>query len=113
MSEIAEVVDTLERLNLELQELLLRGLRVCGSEHLRPLRGLQAELTRIGASHLSRRLSALIAAIEADDRSSATELLRTQASLRVFERILTLRVAANQLQMVVVADEPERAEDAE
>jgi hypothetical protein len=43
MSEIEEVVGTLDRLNSELQDLLVRGLRICGSEHLRPLRGIHTE----------------------------------------------------------------------
>jgi hypothetical protein len=98
MTEIAEVVDSLERLHSELQDLLVRGLRVCGPEHLSPLRSLQNELKRIGASHLAGRLTALIGAIETDDRQSASFLLRTQASLRVFERVLTLRVAADCLE---------------
>ena len=39
-----------------------------------------------------------MAPIEAHDRSAARVLLRAQASLRVFERILTLEVAAGALQ---------------
>ncbi|MDB5345466.1 MAG: hypothetical protein JWP89_3843 [Schlesneria sp.] len=97
MSEIEEVVGTLDRLNSELQDLLVRGLRICGSEHLRPLRGIHNELDRIGATHLAGRLTKLISAIESDSREAAVDLLRTQASLRVFERVLTLKVAALKL----------------
>ena len=60
MSEIDEVVDTLDRLNNELQDLLVRGLRVCGPEHLGSLRAIHLELIRVGAEHLAERLSELL-----------------------------------------------------
>ena len=97
MSDINEVMDTLDRLNGELQDLLVRGLRVCGPEHLGVLQAIHSELSRVGAEHLAGRLATLMAAIEADDRSGATALLQTQASLRVFERVLTLQVAEQTL----------------
>lgn len=97
MSEIDEVVDTLDRLNGELQDLLVRGLRVCGPEHLGTLRAIHSELTRVGAEHLAERLAVLMSALEADDRNAAAALLHTQASLRVFERVLTLQVAEQTL----------------
>jgi len=94
MSEIQEACDTIERLNKELQDLVVRGLQVCGPQHLAPLRGLHAELARIGAQHVADRLQQLISAIEAGTSAAAAELLSTQATLRVFERVLTLRYAA-------------------
>jgi hypothetical protein len=48
----------------------------------------------VGASHLEQRLLSLIAAIEADANEAAAELLRTQAVLRVFERVLTIQYAS-------------------
>ena len=97
MSEIDEVVATLDRLNGELQDLLVRGLRVCGPEHLGTLRGIHSELERAGAEHLAGRLASLTSALEADDRRAAAALLETQTSLRVFERVLTLQVAEETL----------------
>ena len=97
MSDIDEVVDTLDRLNGELQDLLVRGLRVCGPEHLGALKAIHSELSRVGAEHLAGRLAALTSALEADDRNSAAALLQTQSSLRVFERVLTLQVAEQTL----------------
>ena len=96
--EIDEVMRILERLNSELQDLLVRGLRVSGLAHLKPLRTIQFELQKIGAEHVSGRLSVLISAIEADQSHAASALLQTQASLRLFERILTLRAAEFALQ---------------
>lgn len=117
MSEIEEVVGTLDRLNSELQDLLVRGLRICGPEHLLPLRGIHSELDRIGASHLGGRLSKLISAIESDSREAAVDLLRTQASLRVFERVLTVKVATLKLDSMMAmaseADDQPADEDAE
>ena len=105
MSDIDEVVDTLDRLNGELQDLLVRGLRVCGPEHLGSLRAIHSELTRVGAEHLAERLSALTMALEADDRQAAAALLQTQASLRVFERVLTLQAAEHTLEGWIMAAE--------
>lgn len=118
MTAIVEVMQTLERLNTELQDLLVRGLRVCGPEHLRPLRALHAELQRIGADYLTARLSSLMDAIEGDQRDAAAALLQTQAALRLFERILTLRAVEDQLHVsiavltdeIVSADEQEQDE---
>ncbi len=92
MPEIDEVVGTLDRLNGELQDLVVRGLRVCGPEHLGALNAIRNELARVGAGHLADRLTTLTNAIQADDRGAAAALLETQASLRVFERVLTMRV---------------------
>ncbi len=112
MTEIDEVASTLERLNGELQELLIRGIRVCGPEHLSALKGIQGELARVGAEHLAERLHTLIAAIENDDRSAASALMQTQASLRVFERVLTLQVAEQALAACLRdSDESEVASD--
>jgi hypothetical protein len=85
-------------LNAELQDLVVRGLRVCGPQHLAPLRAMHQELARVGARHVADRLEKLIAAIEADGSHAAAELLGTQAALRVFERVLTLRFAEAALQ---------------
>jgi hypothetical protein len=66
---------------------------------------MQEEFERIGAGHLAGRIAALVQAIERDDGSSAAALLRAQTSLRLFERILTLQVAAATLQTLVKDDD--------
>lgn len=110
MTEIDEVIATLERLNSQLQDLVVRGLRVCGPEHLSALRATQSELARTGANHLAERLVNLAAAIDSDDRRSAAALLETQTSLRVFERVLSMRVAEESLAAVVECSEIESCE---
>lgn len=93
MSDLLEVSDTLERLSSQLQDLTVRGLRVCGPEHLMALRAIGEHLSDVGAKYLANRLQKLVAAIEADASNAAAELMETQAAMRVFERILTLQFA--------------------
>jgi hypothetical protein len=93
MSELLEINDTLERLNGDLLDLMIRGLRVCGPEHLNALKSIQQHLAEVGAKYLADRLMKLVAAIESDSPSAASELMETQAAMRVFERVLTLKFA--------------------
>src|SRR5438105_3312026 len=110
MSEIAEILSTIERLQRELEDLTVRGLRTTGPEHLGSLRGLREEFERIGADHLAGRIRALIEKIESDDAGSAECLLYAQSSLRVFERALTLETARGTLEHLLA---PEGAEEDE
>jgi len=110
MSDLLEISDTLERLNGDLQDLMIRGLRVCGPEHLSALKAIQQHLAEVGAKYLTDRLCKLVAAIEADSPSAATELMETQAAMRVFERVLTLQYADSvlrQLEPEALADSPD------
>jgi hypothetical protein len=61
------------------------------------LSALREEFERIGAGHLAGRIAAVVEALRSQDHKSAVALLRAQASLRVFERLLTLEVSANLL----------------
>ncbi|MFT5326472.1 MAG: hypothetical protein ACI8P0_004347 [Planctomycetaceae bacterium] len=90
MSEIPEIVQTIEFLQREFEELAIRGLRTCGPEHLTALTHVCEEFSGIGAAHLAGRIRELIHAIESDDRKAAEALLRAQSTLRTFERVLTL-----------------------
>ena len=92
MQEQDELVHTVEHLQGALEDLAARGLRSAGKEHLAKLSALREEFERVGADHLAGRIAELLDAAKAGDRSAAAALLRTQASLRVFERILTLRI---------------------
>ncbi len=94
MSELAEVIQTIERVRGEFEDLAVRGLRASGPEHLAPLKAVRDEFERIGAAHVSSGIGELLAAIESDDSVAARRLLQAQTSLRMFERILTLKVAA-------------------
>ncbi|MGE3803467.1 MAG: hypothetical protein AB7K24_02205 [Gemmataceae bacterium] len=93
MQDIDEIVHTIDRLQAELDDLAIRGLRTAGTSHLSGLAMLRQEFERIGAGHLAERIAAVVQAIQNDERSAAAALVRAQASLRVFERILSLEVA--------------------
>ncbi len=105
MTELAEITYALGRLQAELEDLAVGGLRVSGPERLPVLRAVQEDLAQVGASHLASRLGALVEAVSGDRREAAAALARTQASLRVFERVLTLEVAAGQLRTLAGAIE--------
>jgi hypothetical protein len=101
MDELDEIVQTIERLEGALEDLTVRGLRAAGPQDLSRLRALHEEFQRIGADHLAGRVAALVDAVQTNDRDAAAALLRTQTSLRLFERLLTLEVAAAMLHQLV------------
>src|SRR5437867_13375583 len=93
MSEALEIQQIIEHLQSVLENLVARGLRAAGAAQRNALATLGAEFTRIGAGHLAEHVLALNEAIENDRRDAPERLLKAQASLRLFERILTLEVA--------------------
>src|SRR5258708_2543923 len=97
MSETIEILQAVDRLHAVLADLIVRGLRSVGPAQTAPLQSLREEFERVGASHLSGRIAALLDAVAREDRTAAAALLRTQTSLRLFERILTLERAADLL----------------
>ena len=107
MAETDEIVHTVERLQTALEDLAVRGLRSAGPGDLAALTALRQEFERIGADHLAGRIGAVVDAIRNGDRAAAAALMRAQASLRLFDRILTLDVAAAVLR---AASEAEAAE---
>ena len=96
-AELEETLQTLEHLQQVMENLLVRGLRSAGSQELNTLAALESELGRVGAAHLAGHIGELRKCLSADPAAAAAVLLRTQASLRVFERILTLESAAETL----------------
>jgi hypothetical protein len=104
-----EILQTIDRLHGEFADLAVRGLRSAGPSDLATLRAVRQEFQRIGADHLAGRIGDVVGAIENDDRGAARALVRAQTSLRVFERILTLEVAAQSLQAMLGETEAEAA----
>ena len=100
MSETDEVLHTLDHLQTVLADLAVRGLRSAGPQQIAALKSLGTELERMGAGHLAGRVEAVLVAVEKDDRSAAPALLRAQASVRVFERVLTLEAVAEALHVL-------------
>jgi len=93
-AELQEITHCIRHLQGEFEDLCVGGLQCVGVERLPRLESLRDELTAIGAAHLSQNLDNLIAALRANDKSAAAALLRAQASLRVFERLLTLEAVS-------------------
>lgn len=107
MTETEEILLTLEHVQNAFADLAVRGLRSSGPQQRATLAGLRTELERVGASHLAERVAAVQTALENDDRGSAAALLRAQASVRVFERVLTLETAAGALAALLEPPEDE------
>ena len=101
MDDIAEIVQTIESLQSELDDLLVRGLRATEPATLARLRAREEEFERIGAGHMAQRLAKLSTAIDNDDPAAAKALLEAQTSLRLFERVLTVEVAGTTLQSLI------------
>jgi hypothetical protein len=97
MEELAELRDALDRLHNALDDLAMRGLRAAGPQDLARLIALRDEFLAAGAGHIAERLSTTIEAVRADDRAAAATLLRAMVAARLFDRMLTLEVAAGML----------------
>jgi hypothetical protein len=97
MDEIAELRDALDRLHAAMEDLAVRGLRAAGTPDLAKLSALRDEFREAGAGHIAERLDTTIAAVRADDRGAAAALLRAMTAARLFDRMLTLEVAASML----------------
>lgn len=97
MLETAEIVQTIEHVQSAFEDLTVRGLQSAGPEHVATLSALREEFDRIGAGHFAGRIATVVEALRGGEPRAATALLRAQASLRVFERVLTLQVAAQTL----------------
>jgi hypothetical protein len=102
VDEIDELRDALDRVHAALDDLIVRGLRAAGSQELARLAALGHELRQAGAEHLAGRLGELVDRVRADDRAAAPALLRAMTSARMFDRMLTLEVAAAALAAAAV-----------
>jgi hypothetical protein len=113
MQEIDEIVQTIDRLQREFDDLAMRGLRTAGPANLGSLKALHEEFERIGAGHLAGHIKKVIEAIDRDDRTVAATLLHAQASLRVFDRVLTLEAAGAMLESMIQSENAAEDEEEE
>jgi hypothetical protein len=111
VDEIAELRGGLDRLSAALDDLVVRGVRSAGAQELARLSALRDELRAAGAEHLSGRLATLVDAVSAGDRGAAAALMRALTSLRLFDRMLTLEIAAQLLAATEAAADGPDAED--
>ena len=88
-SEFEEITHHLQQLQAEFEDLAVGGLRTLGAEHLPLLESLSEHFFQIGATHISDCLQELTKAIRDNDKNAASALMRAQANVRLFERILT------------------------
>jgi hypothetical protein len=94
MDEIAELRGALDRLQAGLDDLVVRGVRAAGAADLARLTALRDEFRTAGAEHVAGRLTTLIQTVQTGDRTAPAELLRAMTAVRLFDRMLTLEVAA-------------------
>jgi hypothetical protein len=99
--EVEELRVCLDRVRALLDALIVRGLRACGEDELSQLKAFADDLEKSGAGHVAGALADLREKISADDRAAARTLLLAQASVRLLERLLTLRVAKEQYDVVL------------
>ncbi|NOQ65480.1 MAG: hypothetical protein GQ582_13295 [Methyloprofundus sp.] len=98
MDSLEEINHTLQQLQQLFRDLTVGGLLTAGSDKVNTLKTLHKEFARIGASHIAEQLEKLLLAIEHNSQESAVLLMRAQASVQLFARILSLQYAANSLQ---------------
>lgn len=101
---IDEIVYIIEQIQTLFQELVIGGLRTASQERLNTIASLQEEFERIGAVHIAEQLSELHQALISDSPEAAAILMRTQARVRLLERILTIEIARTTLAYEVAPD---------
>jgi hypothetical protein len=94
----ADALALVERLNGLLDDLAVRGLRAVGGDAIARLVAQGEALSGIGAAHLAEAIEALVNDLRNGRREAARTLLKTRASVRVFERLLSLRMVAAELE---------------
>jgi hypothetical protein len=111
MIDHKEIMQTIDHLQKTFDNLVIRGVRTVGPQQLSTLEALREELARIGAAHLSECIQAVITAIKNGGANASHALMSAQASLRVFERLITVDVAIEELREI--ARSASRSEDVE
>ncbi len=100
MDSIKEAMQTIEQIKQLFRDLTVGGLLTAEADKINTLRTLGEEFSRIGANHISEKLNDLLRGIENNSKQSAPLLMRAQASIQLFERLLTLEYAAQVLSNV-------------
>jgi len=98
---------SIERLRSVLDNLVVRGLRACGPDELAQIAAYRDDLDQSGAGHVASILSELHEQIEKSNRAAPRTLLTAQTSVRLLERLLTLRVV--KAAYAVVANDSEES----
>ena len=96
-NSIEEAMQTIEQIKQLFRDLTVGGLLTAEADKINTLSALCDEFSRIGASHITEKLHDLLRAIENNSKQSAPLLMRAQASIQLFERLLTLEYAMQTL----------------
>lgn len=102
-SDIHEILQTLERVQALLDDLVVRGLRTAAPEQIKSLDVMQEQFERMGAAHLAGKLKTVVEALRNEDPAGAKAVMTAQASLRLYERLLTLENATAALSAFIEA----------
>ena len=97
IDSLEEITFTLEQVQQLFRDLIIGGLLIAGEDKIYTLRALHKEFSRIGAMHIAEHLQQLLLAIENNNPESAVLLMRAQASVQLFQRILNLQYATDAL----------------
>ena len=94
----------IDDLRTEIEGIAVRGIRTITDEQCRWLKAIQKQIAETGAHFLADKIQSLIDAIDADELAAkrAYDLLTT---LKVFERVLTLKQSGDQLEQMVASME--------
>ena len=103
--EVEELRVCLDRVRSLLENLIVRGLRACGPDELGQLGAFAEDLERSGAGHVAGALSQLREQAQKGERGAARTMVLAQTSVRLLERLLTLRVVREQYANAIAAME--------
>lgn len=111
LPEFEELRIGLERLRTLLESLAVRGLRACGPDELAALAMHIEDLEKAGAPGAASALADLRTRIESGGRDAASALLLAQTTVRMLERLLTLRVVKAQYADALGGEETHEADE--
>jgi hypothetical protein len=94
---IDEITYSIEQIQSLFQDLVIGGLRTATQQRLESIQSMRDEFERIGAVHIAEQLTQLCEALNNDSPEMASILMRTQAQVRLLERILTVEIAESAL----------------
>ena len=100
MSTDQRLLDLLLRLQRETELLCVRGVRALSTEQHNWFDNASDQLGEMGAEFLSQKITAFLQAVDADDRLASGRLLDLLTTIRIFERVLTLRNAETVLHSI-------------
>jgi len=113
LAEVEEIASTLEDLRARMVDLVVRGLASVAPGDLSTLEVLTDGYERHGLTHITTRLRTMLRAITSDTKAASAALLSAYTSLHVFERVLSLEVAATAWQQALASREDDENDEHE